>query len=50
MKKGLSFLLTVLFALFSVGAASAQKTFDKSGRIARDFEKRRQAVDNETYF
>ena len=50
MKKGISFLLAVLIALFSSGAASAQKTFDKNGRIARDFEKRRQVVGNDSYF
>ena len=50
MKKGISFLLAVLIALFSSGAASAQKTFDKNGRIARDFDKRRQAVGNDSYF
>ena len=50
MKKGFSFLLAVLFALFSLGTAGAQKTFDKSGKIARDFEKRREVVGNDCYF
>ena len=50
MKKGFSFLLAVLFALFSLGTADAQKTFDKNGKIARDFEKRREVVGNDSYF
>ena len=50
MKKGFSFLLAVLFALFSLGTAGAQKTFDKNGKIARDFEKRREVVGNDSYF
>lgn len=50
MKREFSLLLAALFMLFSFGTAEAQKNFDKTGKIARDFEKRRVAVGNDAYF
>ena len=50
MKKGFYLLFAMLLVTLSSGELYAQKTFDKSGKIARDFEERRKAVANDSYF
>ena len=50
MKNRFCLLFALLFALFSFEAVNAQKTFDKNGKIARDFNKRRKIIGDESYF
>ena len=50
MKKGFYLLFAMLLVALSSGELYAQKTFDKSGKIARDFEERRKVVANDSYF
>ena len=50
MKKGISLLFVMLLVFCSFGEVNAQKQFDKNGKIAADFEKRRKVVGNDSYF
>ena len=50
MKKTFSLLLATFFVFLSFGEANAQKSFDKNGKIAADFEKRRKVIADESYF
>ena len=43
-------LLAAVVAMLSFGQLYAQKNFDEKGKIARDFEKRRQVVNDDDYF
>ena len=50
MRKTAFLLLATFFVFLSFGEANAQKSFDKNGKIAADFEKRRKVIGNEYYF
>ncbi len=50
MKNRIFIFAALVLALLSFGNANAQKSFDKDGRIARDFNERRQAIGNDSYF
>ncbi|MBQ2808861.1 MAG: transglutaminase domain-containing protein [Bacteroidaceae bacterium] len=50
MKNRICILVALLSVLLSFEVVNAQKTFDKNGRIARDFNRRRKVIGDDTYF
>ena len=50
MKKSLFLILAAMAVMFVPCDAAAQKTFDKNGKIAADFEARRSVIGNDAYF